>query len=530
MTRATALRRASLPALPAPLRTALGAMAFLLLWEALAQSLAGSYLLAGPTAVARHAAEHAGLLWRALGATVEAAALGYLWGNLAAIAMAAVAILVPWTERPLRLLGLIVFCLPLVATGPILRVLFGPGIGPQVTLSALGVFYTTLVPLLVGLRAVPQSWLDLVASYGRGRGAQLLQVRAMASLPYLAAGLQIAAPAAFLGAMIGEFTGAERGMGVLALRAMRTLDTEATWTLAVIAAVVSIAAYAAAGWGARRIWPDAPAVLLAPPPVAAPGARWRGLAEPLAVAALVLAGWQLAMDAFDLSPFFAKRPGDVWAYLVADPAAAANRARLLGALAQTLQTALPGYLAGLAGGFALAVICVLAAGLAQVILPVAIALRAVPIITTAPLIVLALGRGAAGTVTIVAVMIFFPTLIACLQGLRLVPAQVVDMFDSYASGRWRTLTLARIPAMLPAFFAAARMSIPAALLAATVAEWLATGTGLGNLMALSASTSDYGMLWSATVALALVAVLAHAGVARLERDVLARYAPEQLRH
>ena len=75
-------------------------------------------------------------------------------------------------------LALLVFCLPLVATGPILRVLFGPGDGPQVTLAALAVYYTTFLPLLVGLRAAPASWFDLVRSYGRGRLTELVQVRA----------------------------------------------------------------------------------------------------------------------------------------------------------------------------------------------------------------------------------------------------------------------------------------------------------------------------------------------------------------
>ena len=69
------------------------------------------------------------------------------------------------------------------------------------------------------------------ASYGRGRFTTLLVVRARASVPYLAAGLQVAAPAAFLGALVGEFTGAERGMGILIIQSMRSLDTDGLWAL-----------------------------------------------------------------------------------------------------------------------------------------------------------------------------------------------------------------------------------------------------------------------------------------------------------
>ncbi|MEM6889897.1 MAG: ABC transporter permease subunit [Pseudomonadota bacterium] len=505
------------------------AIAALVLWELAAQALAGSYLLAGPVAVFNHVLAEAPLLGRALGTTFHSAALGYFWGNFAAIVLAAFALLLPPSEQPIRILSLVVFCLPIIAIGPILRVLFGPGIGPQVTLSALGVFYTTLVPLLAGLRATPQVWLDLVESYGRGGWTALWHVRLMAAMPYLVAGLQIAAPAAFLGAMIGEFTGAERGMGVLALRAMRSLDVEATWTLAAMAAVVSILAYVAAGLLGRLLWPGAPPVLLVAPVASRSQKPGRPLLVALALGPVVLLIWHGALEFFELNSFFAKRPGDIWSFLVGGGASAEHRSVLLAALRETVASAGPGYLAGLGAGALLAGLCMLVPRMARALLPIAVTLRAVPIVTTAPLIVLMLGRGAAGVVTIVAVMIFFPTLVACLHGLRRAPQPVLDVFESYAADRWQILINARVPAALPAFFASARMTVPAAVLAATVAEWLATGKGIGNLMALSASTSDYNMLWSSVLLLTLVAVAAHAVIALGERAVFLRYAPEQMR-
>jgi ABC-type nitrate/sulfonate/bicarbonate transport system permease component len=421
-------------------------------------------------------------------------------------------------------LALLIFCLPFVATGPILRVLMGPGMGPQIAVAALAVYYTTYLALLVGLRAAPAAWFDLIKSYGRGRGSELLRVRARAAVPYLIAGLQIAAPAAFLGAMIGEFTGAERGLGVLTIRAMRDLDVPATWGIATVASAMALFAYLALGALGRRLAAP-PALILAPPQARRGGRSWLW-APALLVTALVL--WQAAMDLFGLNPFFAKRPADVWAFLVTAPAAAANRATLALAFGQTMILTVPGYLAGLALGAGLAALIALRPGLARAILPPAIALRSIPIVTTAPLIVLALGRGASGTVTIVAVMIFFPTLVACLNGLRQTPGQVMDVFSSYAATPLQRLRHAQVPAMLPAFFAAARMAVPAAVLAATVSEWLATGIGLGSLMALSHSTSAYGMLWSAVAVLSVTSVFAYVAVERLERGVLRVYGPEQL--
>lgn len=502
-------------------------------WEILARALASTYLLAGPVDVTRYLIENSGLMLRALSVTLYEAMWGFVWGNLAGIALAALVVLVPRFENLVQSLALVVFCLPLVATGPIFRVLYGPGLGPQVTLAALAVYYTTFVPTVVGLRATPSTWLDLVASFGHGRWKELTVVRAMAALPYLVVGLQIAAPAAFLGAMVGEFTGAERGMGVLAIQAMRSLDVQATWALATVASLVSILAYLAVGGIGKYLWPDRPSIIMASPAQndgSGRGAKWLktcGLGLATLVAVLIL--WWGLFELFDVNSFFAKRPMDVWSYLVTSPKALEHRLVLWEAMGETMAFAVPGYLAGLLLGAVLAGVFVLMPNLAGLVLPVSIALRSIPIVTTAPLIVLCLGRGAAGTITIVAVMIFFPTLIACLQGLRQAPGQILDVFNSFATSPLRTLFLARVPAMLPAFFASARMAVPAAILAVTVAEWLSTGTGIGNLMALTTSTSDYNMLYSSIAAVTGLSALAYAAVGALERVVLTIYAPEQVR-
>lgn len=506
-----------------------GIASLLLLWELAARVFAGAYLLAGPVEILAYLSSHAGLMGRALQETLGNAALGFLAGNFVAIALAILAQLWPRSRSVISWLALLVFCVPLVASGPILRVLLGPGPGPQITLAALAVYYTTFVPLLVGLKAAPTSWFDLVRSYGRGPLTELLRVRVWAALPYLFAGLQIAAPAAFLGAMVGEFTGAERGMGVLTIRAMRALDVDATWALATIAALVSILAYSAFGRLARLVLLEKPPVILAPPrETGAPCDPVRAIRRAVLVLALVLALWWGALEAANLSPFFAKRPGDLWAAFLAAPGAGDARATLFAALAETAIYVFPGYLAGLALGAGLAILILLVPAAASVAMPVAVALRSVPIVTTAPLLVLVLGRGAVGTVALVAVMVFFPTFVSCLQGLRQAPGHILDVFDSYGAGRFLRLVHVHVPAMLPAFFAAARMAVPASVLAVTVVEWLATGRGVGSLMALSASVSDYDMLWGAVVAVSLLSVLGYAAVGALERRVLSVYAAEQV--
>ncbi|MDY7099877.1 MAG: ABC transporter permease subunit [Actinomycetota bacterium] len=504
----------------------------LALWELAARTtFDGTHLIGTPSGMVEAAIDNAALYGRALRITLAEAAWGFLWGNLVAIALATLVAVAPNTERLVLRVSLVFYCLPLVAVGPVLRVIFGFGAGPQITLSALGVFYTTLIPLLVGLRAIPAGWSELVSSYGRGRVTALLVVRARASVPYLAAGLQVAVPAAFLGALVGEFTGAERGVGILIIHALRSLDTDGLWALAAISAITSVVGYVLAGAVGRRLTVGQPPVLMAAPPSGRRvTTRWRmvrGAAEIVATVVFVLAVWEGFIRLFDLNNFFAKGPADVWAWLVTDPDAAANRTEILDALIETAVVAVPGYVAGLTLGAALAALFDLSAPVRRTVTPFTVALRCVPIVAIAPLLVRALGRGAFGTAVTVALMTFFPTLVACAQGLRQAPGQVMDFFDVYDVGPVRTLWSAQVPAMVPAFFAAARIAVPASILAATVAEWLATGTGMGNLMALAAGNNVYGTLWSAVVVLTTLAAAAYGLVATVERLVLARVAPEQ---
>ncbi|MET0909199.1 MAG: ABC transporter permease subunit [Ilumatobacteraceae bacterium] len=514
-------------------RTVGGFLIVLVAWEIIARAvLGGTNLIAPPSGIVQATIDNWDLYQRAVRTTLWAAARGFVWGNLAAVALAGLVALAPVTERVVLRIALVVFCLPLVAMGPVLRVVYGTGDGPQVTLAALAVFYTTLVPVLVGLRAVPQSWTDLVSSYGQGRFRALTTVRARAAVPYLFAGLQVAAPAAFLGALVGEFTGAERGMGLLTINSMRALQTDELWAVATISALVAMAAYVLVGMIGRRLSLHQPALLMAPPPAGRrPTNRrrfLRAVIEGVITVAVILVLWIGLMGWFNLDEYFAKRPADVWAYLFTDPDAAAHRREITDSLRATARIAIPGYLLGLLLGAVCAAAFELSNAVRRTLTPFAVALRCVPIVAIAPLLVQAFGRGVSGTTTTVAIMTFFPTLVACSHGLRQTPGQVLEFYAVYDVSRVKTLLSGQVPAMLPAFFAAARIAVPATVLAATVAEWLATGTGMGNLMAIAAVSSRYATLWACVVVITVIAAVSYGIVAIIERVVLERVAPEQL--
>jgi ABC-type nitrate/sulfonate/bicarbonate transport system permease component len=117
---------------------------------------------------------------------------------------------------------------------------------------------------------------------------------------------------------------------------------------------------------------------------------------------------------------------------------------------------------------------------------------------------------------------FFPSFVTIAQGIMLVPRAALEVPRAYGASRLQELWLVAIPASLPYLFAATRLAVPRALLGVMIAEWLATGTGLGNLLNQSRGYLDYGMIWTVAVVSVLVAVGFYQVVVLVERWSLSR--------
>jgi ABC-type nitrate/sulfonate/bicarbonate transport system permease component len=121
------------------------------------------------------------------------------------------------------------------------------------------------------------------------------------------------------------------------------------------------------------------------------------------------------------------------------------------------------------------------------------------------------------TVAIAVSVTFFPAYVTLAQGMRMTPRAAFDLCDVYGAGGLARLRLVSLPAAAPFLLAAARLAAPRALLGVMIAEWLATGRGLGGLMNRSRGFLDYGMIWTVAVVSVLAAVALHEAVAMLER-------------
>ncbi|MGC4933421.1 ABC transporter permease [Gordonia sp. DT30] len=178
-------------------------------------------------------------------ATLTLALRGFLWGNVLAIVLAVLVILLPPVEALATQLAIISYCTPIIAVAPIIQVAFAQVQTMIVFLAAISVFFTTMIGTLSGLRSPHKGSLDLVKVYGGGRFVQLWRVRSVAALPNTLAAVKIAAPAAVLGAVLGEFLAMpERGAGPAMIIAQQAGDIPQVWAIALLSGIAAGIGYA----------------------------------------------------------------------------------------------------------------------------------------------------------------------------------------------------------------------------------------------------------------------------------------------
>ncbi|MGH1564087.1 ABC transporter permease [Mumia sp. DW29H23] len=241
---------------PKPVAGAVGVLAVIALW-----ALAGVTEVAGgaiptPWTVLASVLEDG---WEVYGpnvtVTAQSALQGFLWGNVLAIALAVLVVLVPPVEGVATQLAIISYCTPILALGPIVLVMFG-GRAPSVFLAAISVFFTTMVGTLGGFRSADRASLDLVRSYGGGRWQQFRRIQVTSSLPSVFAALKIAAPAAVLGTILGEYLGGiDSGIGVALTAAQQNSNIPRTWGYALAAGLLAGVGYLVVSWIGRVVAP-----------------------------------------------------------------------------------------------------------------------------------------------------------------------------------------------------------------------------------------------------------------------------------
>ena len=460
-------------------------------------------------------------------ATLQGAGYGFLIGNAIAIFFGIIFALFPIGLRLARGVNIALFALPPIAIAPILTLTLS-GMAPRIVLAALGCYFVTMTTTVIGLTQIDQRSADVVRAYGGGRWSILRLVQLRSALPVIVSGLQIAAPNAVLGSILAEFGGGGRwGLGTYLLGSLGRGEPARLWGIGLVATAIAAGVYIVFAAISARYAGASQATNVAtsapPDPTAgkySPPLRFALLAGSITIPFLL---WWLILLALNVPTLIAKSPAGVIEYLFLLPNSTDAQERLIGALAQTLPMTLVGMTAGLLAAFLLAISSRVIPAFTAAFTPVALLTQTMPLVALTPLLVLILGRGPSVTLWITISVTFFPAFVTMVQGIKMVPQAAIDLPRAYGGSVWKELRLVTIPASMPYFFAAARLTAPRALLGVMIAEWLATGKGLGNLLNQSRGFLDYGMIWTVAAVSVIISVIFYQFVVLVERRVMAKF-------
>lgn len=134
--------------------------------------------------------------------------------------------------------------IPIVVLAPIFVLAFDYGIGPKLAIVALICFFPITVATLDGLRATDPEQLKLMRSFGASRAKTLRSVELPAALPSFFSGLRIAATVSVIGAVFGEWAGADEGLGRLVLLGNNQLQTPRVYAGIVLLTLMAVALFA----------------------------------------------------------------------------------------------------------------------------------------------------------------------------------------------------------------------------------------------------------------------------------------------
>ncbi|MEL7345706.1 MAG: ABC transporter permease [Pseudomonadota bacterium] len=236
---------------------------------------------------------------------------------------------------------------------------------------------------------------------------------------------------------------------------------------------------------------------------------------PAIFGATLLGLWEAVVQLFDVPLVILPAPSDIAAKI-------ATSTDLLWAdfLQTFVKGALSGYAMGCTAGVLVAIAVDRSAFLQRGLLPVGNFMAALPIVGTAPILVMWFGFDWHSKAAVVCTMVFFPMLVNTVQGLKEASAMQSDLMKTYAASYWQSLWRLRLPAAMPFVFNGLKISSTLALIGAIVAEFFGSPiVGMGFRISTSVGQLALDMVWAEITVAAIAGSAFYGAVALIERGV-----------
>ena len=193
--------------------------ALLIIWEGAVYAFhIPMYVLPSPTGVMKALTEEAGVLMGHGAVTVAEALMGMGISLALAVFLGIVMDCFPLVRQGLYPILVVTQTVPMIVMAPVLIIYMGFGIAPKILTVVLMCFFPVAVSFCDGLAQVDEEYVNLVRSYGAGKLKSYGLVKIPAAVPALISGLKVAATYSISGAVVGEWIGAQKGLGYYLLR------------------------------------------------------------------------------------------------------------------------------------------------------------------------------------------------------------------------------------------------------------------------------------------------------------------------
>ncbi|KJU86936.1 ABC-type nitrate/sulfonate/bicarbonate transport system, permease component [Candidatus Magnetobacterium bavaricum] len=216
----------------------------LIVWETLCRLLSVPlYLLPPPYQILLDTINNFGSLFKNAGITFGEALLGFVIANIVALLLAVCMVYIRGIDKAIMPFAIALKTTPIVAMAPLLLLWFGTGIAPKVAAASLICFFPSIVNSLKGFNALEEGEEDIFRIYGATKTQVLLKLRFFRAAPYIFSALKVSSSLSIVGAIVGEFVGANQGIGYVILTASYHLDTIRMFSAIIMTSIMGVAFY-----------------------------------------------------------------------------------------------------------------------------------------------------------------------------------------------------------------------------------------------------------------------------------------------
>ena len=215
--------------------------ALLMLWQLGAMKIDASYILPTPMQILKKLWELRNILFTVhLPATMEVTLIGLAISLILGLGLAVLMDVSPFWQKALYPVVVASQTIPTTTIAPLFVLWFGYGIWSKVLVTILITFFPITITVYDGLRSAKVEMAELLLTYGATKRDIYLKVKVPCALPYFFSAVKMAVPMSIIGAAIGEWLGAQSGLGYFSRRMMTQLDGAGVFAPIVLLSVTAM--------------------------------------------------------------------------------------------------------------------------------------------------------------------------------------------------------------------------------------------------------------------------------------------------